>query len=78
MNKKGIDTVEKKGFFYEDEEDLPATQLVNKKECVFVYFNKDNNHAMCSIENGLEAMAVCSNSSDSSYFAKFLSSYAFS
>ena len=58
MNRKGSDTIEKKGFYYEDEEDLPATQLVNKKECVFVYFKKENNHAMCSIESALKEGAI--------------------
>ena len=61
MNKKGIDTIEKTDFYYEDEDDLPATQLVDKKECVFVYFNKENNHAMCAIENAFNAGEISFN-----------------
>ena len=61
MNKKGIDTIEKTDFYYEDEDDLPATQLVDKKECVFVYFNKENNHAMCAIENAYNAGEISFN-----------------
>lgn len=57
MNKKGIQAVEEKGFFYEDEEDLPATQLVDKKECAFVYFDK-NSHAKCSIETAYKDGAI--------------------
>lgn len=61
MDKKGIDTIEKTDFYYEDEDNLPATQLVDKKECVFVYFNKENNHAMCAIENAYNAGEISFN-----------------
>ena len=59
MNKKGIDTVEK-NFFYEDGEGLRQPNLLIK-ECVFVYFNKDNNHAMCSIEHAFKQGAISFN-----------------
>jgi len=55
MNKKGSDTIAHNGFFYLDENDEPATQLVNKKECAFVYFDKDSKNAMCSIETAYKA-----------------------
>ena len=49
MTKKGIQTVDSEGIFYLDEDDSPATKLINKKECCFVYFDQSNT-AKCSIE----------------------------
>lgn len=49
MTKKGIQTVDSEGIFYLDEDDAPATKLINKKECCFVYFDQSNT-AKCSIE----------------------------
>jgi len=49
MRKSGIAEIEKKGVFYIDQDNEPVTTLINKKECSFVYFDK-NKVAKCSIE----------------------------
>ena len=50
MSNKGIQTVDEDGIYYLDEEDIPATTLVNKKECSFVYFDETKT-AKCAIEH---------------------------
>jgi hypothetical protein len=50
MSDKGIKTVDEDGIYYLDEEDAPATTLVDKKECSFVYFDETKT-AKCSIEH---------------------------
>ena len=50
MSDKGIQTVDEDGIYYLDEEDIPATTLVNKKECSFVYFDETKT-AKCAIEH---------------------------
>ena len=54
MSKSGIETVNREGVYYLDEEDSPATKLINKKECCFVYFD-ENEIAKCSIETAYKA-----------------------
>ena len=54
MSKSGIETVDREGVYYLDEEDTPATKLINKKECCFVYFDKGE-IAKCSIETAYKA-----------------------
>ena len=54
MSKSGIETVNREGVYYLDEEDTPATKLIDKKECCFVYFD-ENEIAKCSIETAYEA-----------------------
>ena len=54
MSKSGIETVNKEGVYYLDEEDTPATKLIDKKECCFVYFDEDE-IAKCSIETAYKA-----------------------
>jgi len=54
MSSSGIETVKRKGVFYLDEDDAPATTLIHKKECCFVYFDKSNT-AKCSIETAYKA-----------------------
>ena len=54
MSKSGMETVDREGVYYLDEEDTPATKLINKKECCFVYFDKDE-IAKCSIETAYKA-----------------------
>ena len=49
MDEKGIEAVEKNGVYYLDAEKEPATNLVNNKECAFVYFDSSKT-AKCSIE----------------------------
>jgi len=49
MTKEGIDMVESKGVFYIDQENEPVTNLVNGKECTFV-FRDDQGVTKCSIE----------------------------
>jgi len=49
MDEKGIEAVEKNGVYYLDTEKEPATNLVNNKECAFVYFDSSKT-AKCSIE----------------------------
>ena len=39
MTQRGIEAVEKNGVYYLDSEKEPATNLVNNKECAFVYFD---------------------------------------
>lgn len=39
MRPEGIANVKEKGVYYTDEEDHPATTLVNGQECSFVYFD---------------------------------------
>ena len=60
MNRKGIDAIKENGFYYEDDEEQPSTQLVNKKECAFVYFDKSNT-AQCSIETAYKDDAISFN-----------------
>ena len=48
MTKEGINEVEKNGFFVADISGLLLTPLVNKRECVYVYF--ENDIAKCAIE----------------------------
>ena len=54
MSKSGIETVNREGVYYLDEEDTPATKLIDKKECCFVYFDEDE-IAKCSIEMAYKA-----------------------
>ena len=54
MSKSGIETVSREGVYYLDEEDTPATKLIDKKECCFVYFD-ENEIAKCSIETAYKA-----------------------
>ncbi|RCL77023.1 MAG: DUF3109 family protein [Flavobacteriales bacterium] len=54
MSKPGIETVNSEGVYYLDEEDTPATKLIDKKECCFVYFDEDE-VAKCSIETAYKA-----------------------
>ena len=54
MSKSGIETVNREGVYYLDEEDTPATKLIDKKECCFVYFDEDE-IAKCSIETAYKA-----------------------
>ena len=54
MSKSGIKTVNREGVYYLDEEDTPATKLIDKKECCFVYFDEDE-IAKCSIETAYKA-----------------------
>ncbi len=60
MNQKGIETIDEQGFFYQDDEEQASTQLVNKKECAFVYFDKSNT-AQCSIETAYKDDAISFN-----------------
>lgn len=54
MSDEGIKTVKNEGVYYLDEDDAPATKLIDKKECCFVYFDKSNT-AKCSIETAYKA-----------------------
>ena len=54
MSRSGIKTVDKEGVFYLDHDEVPATKLIDKKECCFVYFD-DSNTAKCSIETAYKA-----------------------
>ena len=54
MSKSGIETINREGVYYLDEEDTPATKLIDKKECCFVYFDEDE-IAKCSIETAYKA-----------------------
>lgn len=54
MSEKGIQTVKNEGVYYLDEEDTPATKLIDKKECCFVYFDESNT-AKCSIETAYKS-----------------------
>lgn len=54
MSEKGIQTIKDEGVYYLDEEDAPATKLINKKECCFVYFDNSNT-AKCSIETAYKS-----------------------
>ena len=54
MSKSGIETVNREGIYYLDEEDTPVTKLIDKKECCFVYFDEDE-IAKCSIETAYKA-----------------------
>ena len=54
MSKSGIETVNREGVYYLDEENTPATKLIDKKECCFVYFDEDE-IAKCSIETAYKA-----------------------
>jgi hypothetical protein len=49
MRPEGIANVKEKGVYYTDEEDHPATTLVNGQECSFVYFD-DVGITKCAIE----------------------------
>lgn len=49
MRPEGIANVQEKGVYYTDEEDHPATTLVNGQECSFVYFD-DAGITKCAIE----------------------------
>jgi hypothetical protein len=57
MSDKGIQTVKDEGVYYLDEDDVPATKLIDKKECCFVYFDESNS-AKCSIETAYKAGKV--------------------
>ena len=54
MSEKGIHTIKDEGVYYLDEEDAPATKLIDKKECCFVYFDNSNT-AKCSIETAYKS-----------------------
>ena len=49
MRPEGVKAVEEIGVFYMDQENEPATTLVNDEECAFVYFD-ENGITKCSIE----------------------------
>ena len=49
MRPEGIAAVEASGVFYIDQENEPATTLVNEKECAFVYFDAKG-IAKCAVE----------------------------
>ena len=53
MSNKGIDLVEQGEIYYLDEDDTPATKLIDKKECCFDYFDESNT-AKCAIETSYE------------------------
>ena len=53
MSDKGISIVDEKGVFHLDEDDSPATNLIHKKECCFVYFDESNT-AKCAIETSYQ------------------------
>jgi hypothetical protein len=53
MSTQGIELVDQGEIFYLDENDIPATKLIDKKECCFVYFDESNT-AKCSIESAYE------------------------
>ena len=57
MAMQGRNVVEKKGVSYIDANGENATNLVNNKECVFVYFD-DTNTAKCSIEKAFRNGAI--------------------
>jgi Protein of unknown function (DUF3109). len=50
MSPKGIEVIDEKGFYYNDEDGDNVTSLVDGKECVFVFYDQ-NNIAKCSIES---------------------------
>lgn len=64
MSKSGIETVNREGVYYLDEEDTPATKLIDKKECCFVYFDEDE-IAKCSIETAYKAGGIDFNKPES-------------
>ncbi len=49
MTQEGIDVVDEKGVFYMDRTNEPVTQLVKKKDCVFVTLD-ENGITKCGIE----------------------------
>jgi hypothetical protein len=49
MTKEGISVVDEKGIFYMDWDNEPVTQLVKKKDCVFVTLDEDG-ITKCGIE----------------------------
>jgi hypothetical protein len=49
MRPEGIANVAEKGIYYTDEENHPATTLVNGQECSFVYFD-ESGITKCAIE----------------------------
>jgi len=53
MSEKGINLVDQDEIYYLDEDDIPATKLIDKKECCFVYFDESNT-AKCAIESSYE------------------------
>ena len=53
MRPEGIEAVEQNGAFVEDFEGEYTTPLVNRQECAYVFFDKDN-IAKCAIEKAFE------------------------
>lgn len=53
MRPEAIEYVDEMGVSYLDWENEPVTQIINGKECVFVYFD-DKGIAKCAIEKGYE------------------------
>jgi hypothetical protein len=51
MRPEAIEYVDEMGVSYLDWEKEPVTQIINGKECVFVYFDEEN-IAKCAIEKG--------------------------
>ena len=49
MRPEGVKAVEEIGVFYMDQDNEPATTLVNDEECAFVYFD-ENGITKCAIE----------------------------
>jgi hypothetical protein len=49
MRPEGIAEVERSGVFYIDQENDPATTLVNAQECAFVFFD-ENGITKCAVE----------------------------
>jgi hypothetical protein len=50
MSTKGLNAIKNNDFYYLDSDGDKVTKLVDGKECVFVFFDK-NNIAKCSIES---------------------------
>ena len=57
MSSKGIEVIDEKGFYYNDEDGDNVTSLVDGKECVFVFYDQ-NNIAKCSIESAYKKNKV--------------------
>lgn len=53
MRPEAIEYVDEMGVSYLDWENEPVTQIINGKECVFVYFD-EKGIAKCAIEKGYE------------------------
>lgn len=54
MRKEGIESVDKTGVFYMDEDNEPVTTLVDGKECAFVYFDEQG-ITKCAVETAYKS-----------------------